>query len=191
MAIIIITLVVCISAIWVYLDTTKHNIGHIEGIKGFLNMSAGAWATVTLLLWIIGFPVYLSKRNTLIALAKDHPVFVSGRAGKVVLLCVIGGLWLSWSFFNYMAGSLPRCDDPEVVSLAEKVIKNSPIVKITGLNIKGISIPAEKSYDADAEKRVCRAMLNYSEAEGEESIQYSVEWHDKKKGLIWVEVLPD
>lgn len=50
--------VVSASAIWVCLDATK-KIGKIEAAGGMFNVSAGAWAAVTLFLWIIGFPAYL------------------------------------------------------------------------------------------------------------------------------------
>lgn len=70
--------IVVTSAIWVYLDATKNRIGKIPDAGGMFNMSAGAWATVTLLLWIIGFPSYLIKRRSLIERAKSHPVEVGG-----------------------------------------------------------------------------------------------------------------
>src|SRR5947208_8333497 len=86
--------IIVISALWVYWDATGHKIGKIPGAGGVLNMSAGAWAVVTLFLWIIGFPIYLMKRSTLIEKAKSQPVEVKGRVVKLVVLAVIGGLWL-------------------------------------------------------------------------------------------------
>jgi len=94
MATFIVTIVVCASAIWVYLDATKNNIGKIPGGKGMFNASAGAWATVTLLLWIIGFPAYLIKRNALIAAAQENPVAVTGRAKKIAVLVICCCLYL-------------------------------------------------------------------------------------------------
>jgi len=86
----IITIIISISAVLVYIDATNHNIGKIPGQKGFFNMSAGAWASVTLLLWIAGFPLYLIKRNSLIAAAQEAPVHATGRLWKVTLLAVAG-----------------------------------------------------------------------------------------------------
>jgi len=61
-------------------------------------MSAGAWAVVTILLWIIGFPAYLIKRKSLIEKAIDNPVVVSGKWLKVAGLAVIGLLLIAGSF---------------------------------------------------------------------------------------------
>jgi len=90
----IITIVVIISSIWVYLDATKNKIGKIKDEKGLFNMSAGAWALVTLLLWIVGMPAYLIKRKSLIEKAEDHPVETSGRVIKILGLLLIGILMI-------------------------------------------------------------------------------------------------
>lgn len=91
---VIIVAVVVVSAIWVYWDATQSKIGKIAGAGGMFNLSAGAWAVVTLLLWIIGFPAYLVKRGSLIEQAKENPVEVTGRGGKIAALAIVGGLWL-------------------------------------------------------------------------------------------------
>ncbi|WP_271680699.1 hypothetical protein [Thermomonas mangrovi] len=85
--------VVAASAVWVYLDATKHKIGKIPGGKGLFNMSAGAWGIVTLMLWIIGFSSYLLKRKSLAEQAKIHPIEVGGRGIKTAILAVAGGFW--------------------------------------------------------------------------------------------------
>jgi len=90
----LVVIAVALSSIWVYLDATKNKIGRVPGNGGFFNMSAGAWAAVTLLLWIIGFPAYLLKRSTLVQLAASSPVEVTGRVPKVFLLSLVGGLWV-------------------------------------------------------------------------------------------------
>lgn len=178
------------TAIWVYLDATRNKIGKIANTGGMFNMSAGAWGTVTLLLWIVGFPAYLIKRSSLITLASKQPIEVGGRAVKSVVLAIVGGASIAFSAASYMSGSiLPSCNAPETISLAEQMIRNAPVIKLNGIQVKGISLPAEKSYDASANKRTCRAILTH--ALGEESIQYTVEWHDKAKGLISVEILAE
>ncbi len=186
---IVLVTVISATALWVYLDATRNKIGKIPGTGGAFNMSAGAWGAVTLLLWIVGFPAYLIKRGSLIAQAKDKPIEVTGRGGKATVLGILGGVWVALTVATYISGSLPSCDAPEVVSLGEKVIRDAPLVKLSGLQVKGISLPAERSYDPSVEKRVCRAMLTH--ALGEEAIQYSVEWHDKSKGMIWVQILSE
>ena len=62
----------------IYWDATKNKIGKRVGDKGFINMSAGGWATLCLLgLWIIAVPLYVFQRKRLIALAKTNPVDLS------------------------------------------------------------------------------------------------------------------
>ena len=57
-------MVVVVSAGWVYSDAKK--IGARKGlIQGLGDMGPGGWAAVTLFFWIVGFPLYLSKRSTI------------------------------------------------------------------------------------------------------------------------------
>lgn len=70
----IIFVVVTGSALWVYYDATKNKIGSIPGEKEFTNANAESWATSTLLLWIIAFPIYLFNRSQLIEKAKTYPI---------------------------------------------------------------------------------------------------------------------
>ena len=85
--------IIASTSVWVYLDATANNIGKIPGGKGMFNMSAGAWAIVTLLLWIIGFPAYLIKHGSLIENAKANPVTASARFVKAAALGAVGGFW--------------------------------------------------------------------------------------------------
>jgi len=84
--------VIAVSAVWVYLDATKNEIGKIPGSKGVFNMSAGGWGAATLFLWIVGFPAYLVKREKLIAKARTSPVVVKGRMVKAAVLAIAGAL---------------------------------------------------------------------------------------------------
>lgn len=84
-----IAMVIAVSAVWVYLDASKNRIGKTSA-KGFFNLSAGAWGTVTLLLWIVGFPAYLSKRRALLETARTEPRDSPGRALKAVVLALFG-----------------------------------------------------------------------------------------------------
>lgn len=180
-------LIVSASAVWVYLDATKHGIGAISGKSGLFNLSAGAWGVATLLLWIIAFPAYLIKRGAMVGEAKSYPVWVSGRPTKAALFVGVGVLWTLATLAMYRAGDVPTCDSPEVIALTEKIIRDDLAVKATGIKINGLKMPAEQSYNASAEKRVCRAMV--STELDEEPITYSVEWHDKSKSYIWVSIL--
>lgn len=84
--------VVAASSVWVYFDATKNKIGKLSGAKGMFNMSAGAWAVATLLLWIVTFPAYLIKRSSLMASAATTPVGTSGRGIKLTLLTFVAVL---------------------------------------------------------------------------------------------------
>jgi hypothetical protein len=86
--------VVVASAVAIYLDTTGNKIGKQPGVKSFWNMSAGEWASMTLLLWILTFPVYVLKRSKLLAVAREAPIETLGRAGKTILLAAIGLIWI-------------------------------------------------------------------------------------------------
>lgn len=90
----VVTAFIAFSAVWVYFDATKKNIGKIPDEKGLFNMSAGAWSIVTFLLWIIAFPSYLIKRKSLLQKAKEKPVRVTGRSGKLVALSLLAILKL-------------------------------------------------------------------------------------------------
>jgi len=60
----LIVLIVIVTSIWVFFDAKK--IGVKKGqMKGVCNMGPGGWLIVCLLLWIIGFPLYLIKRPEL------------------------------------------------------------------------------------------------------------------------------
>jgi len=90
-------------ALWVYLDATKNKIGKTSA-GGMFNMSAGAWGVVTLLIWIIGFPAYLIKRNALKIIADENPVDVKGRIWKTVLIGTIGLVWfIGVAYSDYLA----------------------------------------------------------------------------------------
>ncbi len=99
----IIVAIIPVTSVWVYFDATANKIGKIPDEKGMFNMSAGAWAIVTLLLWIIGFPAYLIKRGSLIAKAKARPVEVKARIAKTLALAFVG-LWVFVVFTGGFAG---------------------------------------------------------------------------------------
>ena len=61
-------LVVIGTSIWVAIDAS--NIGARKGlVKGVGNMGPAGWFFCCLLIWIIGFPVYLAKRSVIKAAA--------------------------------------------------------------------------------------------------------------------------
>lgn len=59
---VVIMIMVIATSIWVLVDAKT--IGVKKGqIKGLANMGPVGWFLVCLLLWIVGFPVYLAKRG--------------------------------------------------------------------------------------------------------------------------------
>jgi hypothetical protein len=75
----IVVLVVVGSAIWVAFDA--HNLGVKKGIirGNFADASVTGWFFVTLLLWIIAFPMYLATRPKYVALHRLGSVVADQR----------------------------------------------------------------------------------------------------------------
>lgn len=91
--------VIGLSAFWVYFDATRYKIGKIPEEKRLTNMSAGSWAIVTLLLWIVAFPIYIFKHSKLVEKAKNYPKSTS-KGKRITVLTLLGFL----VFFFLMAG---------------------------------------------------------------------------------------
>lgn len=182
---VVVVAVVVASAIWVYLDATKNKIGKVPGAGGMFNMSAGAWATVTLLLWIIGFPAYLIKRGSLIERAKSHPVEVGGRGAKTAVLGVVGGLWVFMTFSGAALSSLPTCGSSNAAALVGQIVEDMPVVKAAGVKYVTLKEVEEQGFNENAQIRSCAATLVTTA--GEDSVQYSIKWNDKAKGEFYVE----
>ena len=66
----ILQIIGCLCSLWIYIDASGHKIGRTPQ-GGFLNMGAGWWGVLSFLIWIIIFPLYLIKREKLIALSKN------------------------------------------------------------------------------------------------------------------------
>jgi hypothetical protein len=74
-AVVVIWLVIIGTSIWVAIDAS--NIGAHKGlVKGLGNMGPAGWFVCCLLIWIIGFPVYLAKRSEIKAAAAASNVSV-------------------------------------------------------------------------------------------------------------------
>ncbi len=71
----VVLLVVIGTSIWVAIDAS--NIGAHKGlVKGLGNMGPAGWFVCSLLIWSIGFPVYLAKRSEIKAAAAASNVSV-------------------------------------------------------------------------------------------------------------------
>lgn len=182
---IVLTTVLVVSAVWVYWDATSHGIGKVPG-KRWFNQSAGSWSIVVLLLWIVGFPTYVLKRGELIRRAAEHPVAHRGRTVKLAMLAAAGATVLAANAAVYLAGSLPECGAPEVLSTADRILREAPLFVLTGTKVESLSSPVQKSYDASSETRHCTAILRHST--GQEVLRYSVQWHDRDGQVFFVKL---
>jgi len=177
---VLIPLVVVASAIWVYWDATSNSIGKIEGDKGLFNMSAGAWALVTLFLWIVGLPAYLVKRGDLIERAKETPANVKGRGGKLAALTLAGAGFMVMSVGVPVGGALPGCSSNDTTGLVGQVVNDMPLVQLSGTQFVSMKDVTELGYNSGAGIRSCSATLITTA--GEDQIQYSVQWMNKSQG---------
>jgi hypothetical protein len=176
-----------IAAFWVYLDATKNKIGEIAGSKESWNFTAGGWAALTLLMWLVGLPAYVIKRQALLDRAQTAPVEVKNRAKGIVFLAFGAAAWVGVSLLLVAAEGLPSCDASEVLQLAESIIQKAPLVSEQGLKIDGIKSPGEIQSESISSRRACRAILRLSE--GELPMKYTVEWHNQSRGEIWVQIV--
>lgn len=181
----LIVLVIVASSIWVYFDATSHKIGKISGTKSIFNMSAGAWAVVTLLLWIVGFPAYLVKRRELIDKAGKDPVEVSARSAKIAVLSIVGGLWVLVTFSSTALSALPACNSSDTEKVVGQIIDGMPLVQAAGAQYITLKDVVEQGYNQQSGIRSCSAILVTTA--GENRLQYAVKWRDKDLGEFAVE----
>jgi hypothetical protein len=185
---VLVTGIVSFSAVWVYFDATKNQVGKREGENGFFNLSAGGWATVTLLLWIVGFPSYLAKRSSLIDAAKEAPAEASGRAAKLAVLSLVACLATGTQVAAMTAGgSLPECSSSDAVALAQQLIIAAPLNQARGVNTAVVSSGIEVPEQSSNERRVCLGLLTTEL--GQEPLKYSVSWQDRTAGRFLVQIL--
>ena len=176
---VLIPLIVVASAIWVYWDATSNCIGKIEDDRGLFNMSAGAWAIVALLLWIVGLPAYLVKRGDLIERAKKTPVNVNGRGGKLAALTLAGAGFMVMSAGVPIGGALPGCSSDDTTGLVGQIVSDMPVVRLAGAQFVAVKGTTELGYNSGSEIRSCSGTLITTA--GETKIQYSVQWINKSK----------
>lgn len=178
-----IALFVFISACaqWVYWDAKKNKIGKVPGKSGFLNMSAGGIGGATFLLWIVTFPLYLIQRKSLLEQAKEQP---QEPAGKVVF-GICSAIFAVIAVSQIWSATLPACDSPDALRLANQLVAKAPLLKIFGATGE-IQNAAEQGYEDST--RICRGFLDTSMG-GQMPVNYAVSWHDKAKRMIYVEFL--
>ncbi len=173
----IVWLVVGASAVGVYLDAASNRIGKIEGDKSFTNMSAGSWGICVLFLWLIGLPLYIAKRSSLLARAAEHPRESDMRPAKAGALAAGPA---AMAALILATGGLPECGSEPVTGLLRQIFAQT---------VPGVSVRMESHGEVEAEsssaRRVCR--MKATTPLGEEWIRYSIEPHEG--GQIFVRVI--
>jgi hypothetical protein len=168
--------VICITAILGGIEAKQLGIGSDTDrtAKGKRKYTPRNWGAFILGLWIVGFPAYLYRRSRY------------GARNLLLPAVIVSLLFLAALLFA--SPTLPAVDAPEIVQLAERAIRESPAIKLSGGLIGTITIsnPGEISYDKQHQKRVARAELKTHL--GSEVIYYTVEWQNRSKGIIWVQI---
>lgn len=181
-----ISLVVLGSGVWVYLDATNHKIGKIPGVKGFLNMSAAGWAFLVMIMWMIGFPLYLYKRSSLIELASHslNEVNVRNRPLKIGLLVAAA---LPLLYISYPASvtaselELPKCGDSVTTKAAVSAMRR--LTSLVKIEIKNpVLLEAVKNPD----EYLCKAQMRGLDEW--EDVYYTVGW-SKTEGRLLVRLV--
>jgi|694.fasta_scaffold140390_3 hypothetical protein len=168
--------VVIVTAILGGIEAEKLGIGSDgdKNAKGKRKMGPWQWGASIFFLWYIGFPAYLYQRSRY-------------GARNLLLPAVVVSL-LSLAALFLASPTLPAVDAPEVLATAQQAIEESPAGKLTGALVGPIKITdaGEVSYDSGKQKRVARAVLKTKL--GSEVIYYTVEWQNRSKGIIWVQI---
>ncbi len=172
---------IALAAIWITailggIEAKKLGIGcdTDRTPKGKKKYGPWRWGAFIVLLWIIGFPAYLYRR--------------SKYGAKNLLLPAVVAVAFFMAALCFAAPALPAADAPEVVAVAQRAIEESPAGKLGGALVGPLSITdaAEIRYDSAKQKRTARALLKTKL--GSETIYYTVEWQNRSKGLIWVQI---
>ena len=183
----ILPIIVTLSSLWVYVDASKNKIGNSPN-GGLLNIGgAGWWGVLCLLLWIIAFPLYLMKRNKLIALAKAHPSEPTNRNLKIGVFSIIAIVSIWWNIWG-VKPSLPDCNDPQAVDTLKSAIIDTPVYKMLGVDEIQIADISERP-STTSDKRICRASLHLGSNYGSQVIYYSIDWQNKETGEFWVQTI--
>ena len=184
---IILSIIVTISALWVYIDASKNKIGNSPQ-GGLLNVGAGGWwGVLCLLLWVVIFPLYLIKRSKLIAFAKANPAEPKNRNIKIGIFSFIAVITIWWNVFSTQE-NLPDCNDPQAVDTLKSALIDTPIYKMLGVNEIQITDISERPSTTE-DKRICRASLHLGDNYGSQVIYFSIDWQNKETGEFWVQTI--
>lgn len=169
------TLLVWGSATWVYWDATANGIGKIPGKKGFTNVSAGRWCWLSLLLWIIFFPLYLAKRKALIEIARTQPIEVKRRGLKLSILGIFTVLGV--------VGSLGGGEDqPQVAAKKPTVVAQKTPPKPAGAQPASAKPPVASAPQAGAAEEPEAVYRKFHDGLMARNFDELRKWGTKKEG---------
>lgn len=112
----------------------------------------------------------------------------SPKAGKkeIALRVAMGALFGAVTLYLSLGGkSLPSCDQSDTKNILGKIINDLPAARAQNIRYVSLKSIVEQGYNKSTELRSCQATLVTTS--GEDSVQYSVKWQDKAKGLFYVE----
>lgn len=185
-------LIVCGCSAWVYWDASGHHIGKVkfepyddyEGRpvrKRFTNLTAWEWGLAVLFLWILAFPLYLSSRSRLLAIAEEEPKLSRYRGARATALLAPGMVLLLLAISAGRPGALAACESPQVQSIVQGMLAKAagqPVV---------LRSPAEVMAESIEWRRVCRVEVITSV--GSSWQRFSVEPHGRDQ--LFIQVLTD
>ena len=111
----------------------------------------------------------------------------SPKAGKkeIGARAGIGATFGLIAFSLFSSGGLPTCDSSDAKNLVGQIIDDMPLVKMSGAQFISLKDVSEQGFNEKSEVRSCTGTLVTSA--GEDSVQYSVKWQNKKKSTFYVD----
>lgn len=127
--------VLLVSVIWVYFDASKLN-QKASQLGVTINLIPIIWALLTLVFWIVFFPMYLYTRtkaqillnnlyqqgDTRMSINGIKPIGILNKALLLPVLMVVlllGGVWGVWAYLN----RLPDCANEQTLSLLKGIVQ--------------------------------------------------------------------
>jgi hypothetical protein len=112
----------------------------------------------------------------------------SPKAGKkeIALRLVMAGFSGLIALQLFFGGkSLPSCDQSESTKLVGQIVNDLPLVKAANVQYVSLKNITEQGHNKEADLRSCSATLVTTA--GEDDLQYSIKWQNKKDGTFYVE----
>jgi hypothetical protein len=169
---------VIFTALLGYVDMRFLLLHRGEPLSDNQRLSPAVAAVVGMLaLWLLAYPVHFLARRRLGATNLVVPALVT----TAVFLAPLAQAW-------FAEPALPTVGSPEVLALVTKLSEETPGYQARRAEMGKLEVhePVEVSFDKEKQRRIARAKL--ASQLGEEDIFYTVEWHDRKKGMFSVQL---